>query len=561
MSTLLLMGTPTLPNDVQREIWFLFWAPATHVILCTLSKAMTEYVLSPRFIKRLQTEGTNLQRVAASVPLSIPMLVACYNHSLSDHSLLVSKDLHSLYDTITLDNYIMKTCIDTTPHEQVYWEYRESARRIIRRTKLTDEPLRTVHLLLSVVSTLLRTIALGWAVDGYRMTRFLHPGDSYGGEVFVPVAIDNTQYDAKQVTKHLGKTMMGTKCFFQINTTDVQPSVMGIKAQSRKRRDAFLKLYLSRTYKYLYLEEEMWECFPKAHVALLKQASSVEKLETYFECLCNHYEATGQVEGKAVITYVDHLRCVGRWVSISECKRILDLLFVAKYVPSTEDASSIALLFEHSVNRDSASPYITFLGMDKIAELELAHRVAQLYPDTYYEMVTRSEQLLLLCPEHLNKCSKHPLWKNSHCLRVFYDLLKCNSYWHPGGSRPSKETKELYGKADFLLRSIGHSLQLDATTTPCSLLLICLVKWPTLSVPVEVIRRFVSLYIHAFLNTLIRGPKAVELYGDVLLRAITPQQLLDILKEYSRGYTDENNVNRINHLVNYLHTKLLLRSN
>ena len=182
----------------------------------------------------------------------------------------------------------------------------------------------------------------------------------------------------------------------------------------------------------------------------------------------------------------------------------------------------------------SLALYLQFLGMDKILELGLHDIVCRYFVKTYFMLVNRPEQLLNLCPRYLGQCSQHSLWESSLCVKAFYQLLDTYSWWTPGAkvTANAKEllytNKEIYGKADFLLRSIRHPLILDETVTVCPLLLICLVKWPTLSALKSSIRSFLcssSLYYRAIKY----GPKPPKLYVDVLLRGATPVELMNTI--------------------------------
>src|ERR1019366_3095137 len=185
--------TIVLPADVRGEIWFYFWMPSTHLVLCLLSKAVLAIVQSLRFLKRLQTEGSRYQRVVSKLPMAIPMLVTAFNHSVVDIEMLTRALCPSnIYGSVTEE-------------QRVAMRYYEKL--IPVHPKITDAPLKPKDLLPGLLSTMLnsyikRSMVVSEYVYAYIEDQampipkpLIDAENSYNGEVLIPLAEKDVEYD------------------------------------------------------------------------------------------------------------------------------------------------------------------------------------------------------------------------------------------------------------------------------------------------------------------------------------------------------------------------------
>src|ERR1019366_1873986 len=387
---------------------------------------------SRHFIKRLQVEGNSRQSIASKLPMAIPMLIACFNHRLID-----------------IEQLARAFCSVAVPilHDV--------------RSTLTDAPLEPKTLLPGLLHTIL---GIGKPL---LPTPLIEAGRDYNGEVLIPTARECAFYDVKAVTKHLGKTNIATHIFvsrwYIAACERIIPSIVGIKSQSRKKRDLILKGYLRGYRKTAFLCTEMWECFPKARKALIERAGSPEHFHGFFYCECMNYRATGMVDGPIIMAYL-RVRANTDYKD-NNVLLAIDMLLSSKYVPTTIDSDVLQFIVTNN-RRDLVEKmedttftpialYIQFLGMDKILELGIHDAVRKNLVKTYFMLVNKPEQLLTLCPDHLELCSKHPLWEKHLCVPAFYTLLDTYKWWTPSmkGRKLKGQDREIKEQDGLLLRN------------------------------------------------------------------------------------------------------------
>src|ERR1019366_5575618 len=296
------MPAIVLPTEILEEIWMRFWSSETHLVLCLVSKALLELLHSRRFIKRLQMEGNSSQRMNAAVPLAIPMAVACFNHSrlcieilvimLRGRSIEPVRPLPDALEEWQVSNYSSRYSIGL--HSGL-------------DPTVTDEPLTPKDLIRGLLHGILNLYRPKYELS--IMQPLLKAGRRYKGEVLIPLAEKDVVYDAKTVTKHLGKTNIATSIFgsdIREQCEDIIPSIAGIKRQSRKKREFMLRKYLAAGYRTAFLCTEMWVCFPKARKMLFSRANGLANINGFFHCESMNYETAGIVDGSIIMNY---LRC------------------------------------------------------------------------------------------------------------------------------------------------------------------------------------------------------------------------------------------------------------
>ena len=364
----------------------------------------------------------------------------------------------------------------------------------------------------------------------------LRPGTKYGDALYIPALEEGKIYDVKQITRYLGKRNTAATIFTSLpllkyNQNLCTPSIQGIMGQSRKQRERILKAYLSRKHEIPYLEDTMWHCFPTARKTLLQAAISMRVLFSYLSAMYRGYKPNGNIDGELYITYLDRSLDLGALEQLNSSETAHVLLTCKRKLISQRIMGALIYRAEYKEEMSDTefrplSRYIQFLGMDRIIELNMYEKIRRLFCKSFYLIINKPEQLLDLSLDYLEQCIKHPLWDQFLYLRAFQLLLSKHKEWYPDffhhhGKPPKpearKETKELYSKADFLIRHMPKPTILGKDVIGCPLLLICLVKWPSLSIPAELVRECISRPVRLY-STIEYGPKSPVLYANILVR-------------------------------------------
>ena len=498
--------------------------------------------------------------------MTIPLLVLCYNADMLQYK----------YAMRYLDPDVQDKLAKEDPEalEISSRLYQPWFKASIKLYPVTDEPLTVYHLIYTLLSCLCVYVSKGRVSRLFRKNPVILPGVKYSNGLEIP-SLGST-YDVKQVTRYLGKrdtatTMYTDKIYPSFDDTLLIPSVEGIQRQDRKQRDRILNTYLQRSYERPFLERVMWKCFPQARKRLLRHVKSIVSLIEYYDIGCEVYKATGEVDGEILVAFM----CEAKKYRTVLTSGMYEMLLACKYVPTSEGRRYIQSLILSAYCTEELSDtefrplsrYIQFLGMDRICELELYDTVRTRFPKSFYLIVNKPEQLLSFCPDHQELATQHPLWEPSLCYRAFQYLLVKYSSWYPYFGEPllsdtlytkrsnSKETKEIYNKADFLIRHMPKPTRLGRDVVGCSLLLICLVKWPTLSAPEEIVYDCIRWPL---CPTIRYGPKSPVLYAKVLLDMgkAHPEELIQTVEGV---YVSSMNIERIVEFLEYVRYRITMK--